>query len=383
MSLPTELDKTTITKLILARGTLQRTGGQEADVTANEIEVPGGFPNCTLANMDAYTELAIEIPLSVIASSNTIDFKITVKGSEMVGHNYKLMYETAQGLFAADHLIFHSSVSETAHNYSHTAIGWNNSQYIFCNINQLLTNTPTVYCGTQPSAKVLKMGNYDSFTGSALSYNFTANVKHSINFLNLIDMHDQDAWHYRNELWLDLGAGSAYCGTGVYEFNPDAYSGTYWLDFFLDGMDASMGGERKFTLTNSINITIDNLGIVEDFAQRFLAATLSFADKTQEQKVEIWGGFADEYSVFNGDQKELFKTNTESTVINEARLRYECIASRSYTGLYDFVFNTAPQPTTSLMPIQQTSLIIILVCMATLAGAAFITLTILKKKKTI
>ena len=381
MNLPAGLDRSKVTKLMLVRGTLQRTGGQEADVTANGTVVPGGFPNCTLANMERYTELAMEVPLSVIASTGTINFEITVKGSEMVGHNYKLIYETEEGRFAADHLIFHSAVSEAAHNYSHSSLGWNDNQYLFCDINQTLANDATVYCGTHPGAKVLKMGNYDLFTGSSLAYTFTTNAKHSINFLDLIDMHEQDAWHYRNELWLDFGSGSSYCGTGVYEFNPAAASGTYWLDFFLDGMDNSIGMDRKFTPTNSFAITLDNLAIVEDYAQRFLTATQSFGSKTASEKSTVWNAFSEEYTGLNADQKEIFKTNTTNNTIKEAQLRYQCIASRNYDGLNDFVFGTVPQPRNVLTQAQQTNAIIVVVCLSAFIGVALLTVSIHRKKK--
>ncbi len=382
MSLPDGLDRSKVNKLMLVRGTLQRTGGQEADVTANGVVVPGGFPNCTLVNMDRYTELAMEVPLSAIETKSTIDFEITVKGSEMVGHNYKLIYETEEGRFAADHLVFHSSVSEQAHNYSHTSLGWNANQYLFCDINQTLTNDATVYCGTHPGARVLKMGNYDLFTGSALAYTFTTNAKHSVNFLELINMHGQDAWHYRNELWLDFGSGSAYYGTGVYEFNPAAANGTYWLDFFLDEFDATMNGERKFTPSSTFTITLDNLAIVEDYAQRFLTATESFGTKTAEQKTNVWAGFSEEYSHFNSDQKTIFKTNDENETIVNARLRYECIASRNYTGLSDFVFNSVPQPSRLSVAAQQTNtILIVFACISLVICSAVVLIHLCKTKK--
>ena len=81
-----------------------------------------------------------------------------------------------------------------------------------------------------------------------------------------------------------------------------------------------------------------------------------------------------EYGTLSAAQKDLFKTS-EDTQIADARARYSCIVSRSYTGLNDFVFETTPLParittmnniTTSLyfiVPMIITSLVVVFVLM--------------------
>ena len=342
MTLPSDLDVSTVTKLILSRGTIERTGGQEADVTINGVSA-GSFGN-NASNSQRYTDYDLELPLSLIASTKTLNIVIHVNGSELVAHNYKLIYETADGRYAADHLIFHSTVSETRHNYSTTALGWNDHQYLFMDVNGNLASASYFWAGVTPGKPTLKMNNYDLFVGPQISYVFETNEEQTINFLDYADLKGATAWHFRNELWLDFGSGSAYYGPGTYQAAAEEKSGTYWLDFFFDGMDNSIGSDRKMTLSNSFAITVDNEGIVKGFCDRLLSTTESFANKTTQEKSSAWTALEKEYATFSDAQKNLFKTSDDNKIA-DARARYTCIASRGYQGLNDFVFETTPQQT--------------------------------------
>lgn len=343
MTLPNSLDASTVTKLILARASIQRTGGQEADVQVNGVAA-GSFVN-NASNSQRFTDYELELPLSLIASTKTLNIVVNVTGSELVAHNYRLMYETAEGRFAADHLILHSAVSETRHNYTHSALGWNDHQYLFMDINNNYSSTCYYWAGVTPGKAVLKMNNFDLWSGSTIAYNFTSNNAHTINFLDFINMYGATAWSFRNELWLNIGPGpynsGSYVGVNSYEFPAAATEGHYWLDFFLDNMDASIGSQdRKFTIQGSIAITIDNLAIVKAFCAELLSTTESFASKTAEQKSAAWSHLASEYAKFNDDQISIFKTSDDDD-IEAARDRYSCIVSRNYAGLADFVSSGA------------------------------------------
>ena len=359
MTLPDSLDTSTVTKLILSRGTIERTGGQEADVVVNGTPA-GSFSNYA-SNSQRYTDYDLELPLSLISSTKTLNIVINVNGSELVAHNYKLMYETAEGRYAADLLVFHSSVSETAHNYSTSALGWNGDQYLFIDINANTYSTCYYWAGVKPGKATLLMNNFDRWEAPQVSYVFETNEAKAINFLNYMDLHGASAWSFRNEIWLDFGSGAAYYGAGTWNANAEAASGTYWLDFFFGDMDTSGGnGERKFTLSNTFSVTVNNLGIVKAFAERMLNTTESFASKSESEKATAWSALETEYNGFSADQKTLFKTSDDSQ-IEAARARYSCIVSRNYSGLNDFVFETVPQPSRLTMMTGVTTPLIIAV----------------------
>ena len=379
MTLPASLDVSTITKLYLTRGTIERTGGQEADVTVNGVAA-GSYVN-NASDSQRFTDFDLELPLSLIASTKTLNILIHVNGSQLVAHNYKLMYETAEGRFTADHLIFHSTVSETKHNYSTTALGWNDHQYLFMDVNANLASASYFWAGVTPEKPALKMNNYDLWTvQSNIAYEFETNDAQTINFLDYANLNGATAWKFRNELWLDFGSGPGYYGPGTYDSQAVASSGHYWLDFFLDGMDASLVVERKFTLQGDFAITVDNLGIVKGFCGRLLSTTESFANKTAQQKSDAWSALETEYGTLSAAQKDLFKTSEDSQIV-DARARYSCIVSRNYQGLNDFVFEANPSPARiSILNNVTTPLLIVVPIIIASLAVAFVLMRKYKKE---
>lgn len=379
MTLPTTLDTSKVTKLILSRDTIERTAGQEADVVVNGTPA-GSFGN-NASNSQGFTSFDLELPLSLIASTKTLNIVINVTGNELVAHNYKLMYETAEGRFAADHLVLHSTVSETRHNYSTSALGWNDNQYLFMNVNQNLASESYYWAGVTPGKPTLLMNNYDLFSGPQVNYVFESNEAQVINFLDYANLRGATAWSFRNELWLDVGAGGTYYGPGTLNASATALSGHYYLDFFFGDMDASIGVERKITLQNDFTITVDDLGIVKGFCGRLLSTTQSFAEKTVQQKSDAWSALETEYGTLSDSQKELFKTSDDSDIV-AAAARYGCIVSRNYQGLNDFVFETVPSPANAMrISLDNSSLAFVIVPIVITSLTIAFALVLKRKKK--
>lgn len=78
------------------------------------------------------------------------------------------------------------------------------------------------------------------------------------------------------------------------------------------------------------------------FATKLLEDTENFGAKTQEQKEAAWVGLKAAWDALAEDEQNVFITNSiSSSVIADAQSRYQCIMSRQYTSVGDFIYHTS------------------------------------------
>lgn len=253
MNLPSQIDKTSITKLYLARGTCQRNYGQKANVKINGVSYSDweNSPQTNTINggVDTYTEELYEIPLSVIESTNKLQFEIKNIDGEYVIDNYKLFYETEDGMYFADKIVINSSVSETAHNFQVSALGWNGSNYHFLDLYTKDNGLNKMFIGAKEGEKVKKLFSFKKWKALPIEITFTDKLAKEINFFDYVTY--SDAFSFRNELWF---GSTKVSDSSIYLLENKTKNVTYTLDFYIEGLDASSSGTKKYSPANSLTV---------------------------------------------------------------------------------------------------------------------------------
>lgn len=244
MRIPAAVDLSTITKLYLVRGSVQRNYGQKANVKINGASA-ADWENMDQTNklngtIDTYSDATYAIPLSYLNEDRLLSFEIKNIDGEYVMRGYKLVYETAEGRFLADKIISGSALSYEEHEFTYSALGWTGSQYLFLDLATNQNGHNRYFVGTKPLAKVTIIHNFSYWKAENINITFTNPVPIEVNFKDYVFASDGFSW--RNELWFNstkMADGTVYTLTNV---NRDV---KYTVDFYIDGLDISGSRTKK------------------------------------------------------------------------------------------------------------------------------------------
>ncbi len=254
MTIPSSINKSLITKLYLARGTCQRNYGQKANVEINGTSY-SDWENSTQTNtvnggVDTYTEELYEIPLSVIADTNELQFEIKNIDGEYVIANYKLLYETADGVYFADKIVLNSTISETSHNFQTSALGWTGAKYHFIDLAAKENGLNKMFIGGKEGEKVKKLFSFRQWKAEPIAIEFTNKQVKELDFFDYVTY--SNAFSFRNELWFN---STKVSDSSIYQLENKARNVTYTLDFYIEGLDVSGPGTKKVSPANSLVVT--------------------------------------------------------------------------------------------------------------------------------
>lgn len=254
MNFPSTINKSLITKLYLARGTCQRNYGQKANIKINGVSY-SDWENSTQTNtvnggVDTYTEELYEIPLSVIEETNELQFEIKNIDGEYVIANYKLLYETTEGLYFADKIILNSLISENSHSFQVSTLGWNGAKYHFIDLTMKENGLNKMFIGEKVGEKVKELFSFKQWKASPINIEFTNKQAKEMDFFAYVKY--SDAFSFRNELWFN---STKVSDSSIYLLENKARNVTYTLDFYIEGLDVSGPGTKKVSPANTLVVT--------------------------------------------------------------------------------------------------------------------------------
>ena len=244
MRIPEEVTISSIQKLYLIRGSVQRNYGQKANVKINGTAA-ANWENMDQTNkvnggVDTYSDANYDIPLTVLESGREISFEIKNIDGEYVMRGYKLIYETSEGRFLADKLISGSSLSYAEHNFTYDVLGWNGSQYLFLDLATNVNGHNRFFVGTKPLGKVTIIHNFSYWKAQDVTVTFENPAPKEVDFKEYVFA--SDGFSYRNELWFN--STKMADGTKVLLANTNREV-KYTVDFYIDGLDISANKTKK------------------------------------------------------------------------------------------------------------------------------------------
>lgn len=244
MRIPSTVNLSTITKLYLVRGSVQRNYGQKANVKINGNSAADweNMDQTSKINggVDTYSDAKYDIPLSVLEGGRELSFEIKNVDGEWVSRGYKLVYETENGRFLADKIISGSSLSIEEHEFTYDVIGWTGSQYLFLDLATNQNGHNLYYVGAKPLAKVTMIHNFSYWQAEDINITFTSPAPIEVDFLDHVFA--SDGFSYRNEVWFN---STKMADGSVYILNNVNREVKYTLDFYIDGLDVSGSRTKK------------------------------------------------------------------------------------------------------------------------------------------
>ena len=248
MTLPNTVDKAAVEGLYLQR-TTWFDATQNMTVKLNN-EALADWASVPQRGNNAFTDDVYEIPVNKMPNDGV--FNVVLKpteGTSVNGH-FKLMYKLGGKLYCGDALVLGAPISETAHNYDKTNVGYHGYQKHFMPMWECQSYA---LMGSKPGAEIKRVDSPVLLAGQPVNIVMPNSTPVIVNFEDYMINPISNGFEYNNiQLWWpDIFVGYIHS----YTFENQNFSSTYYADYWFDEMDESAGGWIKASATNTINVT--------------------------------------------------------------------------------------------------------------------------------